>query len=239
MPARFIALLLLFLSGQILAAELKPFSATYTASYNGIGVTATRELSGRNNSWRLDFNADSLFADIREYSRFGIEQGRLIPQHYEYHRTGLGRDKHTVLNFEPKEGEPAQRRVVNVSNAKRTLENAPENVLDKINYPLQLALDVANKKKDLEYQVADGRKIREYKFTVAGTEKLQTPLGLIETIKVERVRDGDSERETIIWLAPKWNYALVKLMQQEEDGETYQIALTKLSIDGKNIASSQ
>lgn len=225
----------LFLIGsQALAAELEPFSATYSASFNGIGVTAKRELSGRDDSWRLDFSADSLFADIREYSRFGSDNGRLVPQHYEYHKTGLGRDRHTVLNFEP-----AERRVINLSNAERTLQNAPENVHDKISYQLQLALDVASGNKELNYQVADGRKIREYEFVVAGTEKLQTPLGLIEAVKVQRVRDGDSERETTIWFAPQWNYALVKLMQREDDGETYQISLTKLSIDGKSITASQ
>ncbi|SEA30133.1 DUF3108 domain-containing protein [Microbulbifer marinus] len=240
MPARIFAFFLmllssqLLLSGQLLAAELQPFSATYSASFNGIGVTAKRELSGKSNNWRLDFSADSLFAKISEYSRFGSRDGQLIPHHYEYHKTGLGRDKHTVLNFEPN-----QNRVVNVSNAKRTLENAPQNVQDKISYQLQLALDIANNKQDLVYQVADGRKIRKYKFAVAGTEKLQTPLGPVEAIRVERVRDGDSERETIIWFAPKWNYALVKLMQQEEDGKTYQISLTKLSINGNNVSANQ
>ncbi|SHF97278.1 Protein of unknown function [Microbulbifer donghaiensis] len=234
MPARIIiTFFLMFLSGQLLAAELQPFSATYSASFNGIGVTAKRELSGRSNNWRLDFNADSLFAKISEYSRFGSKDGQLIPHHYEYHKTGLGRDKHTVLNFEP-----TQNRVVNVSDKKRTLENAPKDIQDKVSYQLQLALDVANNKEDLTYQVADGRKIREYKFAITGKERLSTPLGPIETIKVERIREGDSDRETIIWFAPEWNYALVKLMQQEEDGKTYQISLTKLSIDGKSISSN-
>jgi len=249
MPSRFsrrfprplfcLAISLLFLSGQALAAELRPFSATYSASFNGIGVTAKRELSGRNGNWRLDFNADSLFADISEYSRFRKDKGQLSPLHYEYHKTGLGRDRHTVLNFEPRQGEAVGRRVVNLSDAERTLENAPEDIQDKISYQLQLALDIAAGKKELKYQVADGRKVREYEFAVAGTEKLQTPLGPVDTIKVQRLRDGDTERETTIWFAPQWNYALVKLMQREEDGKTYQISLTKLTIDGKSVAASQ
>lgn len=216
------------------ASTLTPFSATYSASYSGIGVTAKRQLSGGNNNWRLDFSADSFLADIREYSRFAVSEQALTPQHYEYHRTGLGRDKHTVLNFEADKG-----RVENVTDKKRSLENAPTDVQDKITYQLQLALDVAAGRKKLEYRVADGRKIREYKFAVAGKEKLQTPLGSVETIRVERVREGDAERETVIWFAPGWNYALVKLMQQEEDGKTYQINLTELSIDGKNINAHQ
>lgn len=237
MPLRFLAFSLFALFTASTLAQnagepLKPFTATYAAKYSGIGVTATRELSGSGDNWRLDFNAHSLFADIREYSRFADAADRLSPRHYEYHKTGLGKDRHTILNFE-------QGRVINVSDKSRTLENAPDHIQDKLSYQLQLALDVAAGKKVLNYQVADGKRIREYKFSVAGREVLQTPLGKIETIKVQRVREGDSDRETSIWFAPEWNYALVKLMQQEEDGKTYQISLTKLSIGGKSISGGQ
>ncbi|WP_237066043.1 DUF3108 domain-containing protein [Microbulbifer guangxiensis] len=211
------------------ATELKPFQAVYEARYGALEVTATRSLSGKAGNWRLDFQADSFFADINEYSRFLNRDGQLSPMHYEYRRTGLGRDRHTSLNFEP-----AEKRVVNLTNAKRTLENAPEKIQDKISYQLQLALDVAAGKEDLEYVVTDGKKLREYRFRIAGEETLKTPLGAVKAIKVQRVREEDDDRETNIWFAPAWDYALVKL-EQEEDGETYQISLTELIIDGKNI----
>ncbi|GAA5525720.1 hypothetical protein Maes01_02292 [Microbulbifer aestuariivivens] len=239
MPFRKIASLVSFftvllslplLAPLVSAAELKPFRAVYEARYGAFEVTATRSLSGSADNWRLDFQADSFFADINEFSRFQNRDGQLSPLHYEYRRSGLGRRRHTALNFEQ-----ADKRVVNLTNTKRTLENAPEKTQDKISYQLQLALDVAAGKQDLHYLVADGRKIREYRFTVAGTEKLQTPLGEVETIKVQRVREDDG-RETNIWFAPAWNYALVKL-QQNEDDETYQIALTELTIDGKSISA--
>lgn len=239
MPLRIIALFFAILAGSAQAQSpqqeppLKPFVATYAARYSGIGVTAERKLSGSGANWQLDFNVDSLFASIREFSRFTRKGNQLTPQHYEYHKTGLGRDRHTVLSFEP-----AKRRVVNLNNPDRTLENAPRDVHDKITYQLQLALDVAAGKKDLHYQVADGKKIQDYKFSVTGREQLKTPLGLVETVKVERVRDDDGDKETTLWLAPQWNYALVKLMQQD-DGKTYQIALTDLTIDGKHVNTRQ
>lgn len=218
----------LLLAPIVSASDLKPFRAVYEARYGAFEVTATRSLSGSADNWRLDFQADSFFADINEYSRFLSQDGQLSPLHYEYRRSGLGRNRHTSLNFERGEN-----RVVNLTNADRTLENAPEKTQDKISYQLQLALDVAAGRQDLHYVVADGKKFREYRFTVAGKETLQTPLGEVETVKVQRVREDD-DRETNIWFAPAWNYALVKL-QQNEDGETYQIALTELIIDGKSI----
>ncbi|MCW8125210.1 DUF3108 domain-containing protein [Microbulbifer halophilus] len=212
------------------AQELKPFEATYEASYSGIGVTAVRKLSGEADNWRLQFNADSFFADIREFSRFDKRGGQLTPQHYEYHKTGLGSDRHKVLRFEPEE-----HRVINVRKEDRTLENVPARIQDKLSYQLQLALDIAAGKEELQYTVADGKKIRHYKFAVIGSETVKTSLGPVKATKVERVREEDADRETTIWFAPQWEYALVKLEQQEEDGKNYQISLTKLLIDGKTI----
>lgn len=211
---------------------LTPFSATYQAEFSGFGVTAVRTLSGNPQSWRLDFSAHSMFAKIEEYSRFAQKGLRLVPQHYDYQKSGLGKDRHTALSFEENAN-----RIVNVYDKSRSIDNAPQNIQDKISYQLQLAIDVANGRTPLKYQVADGKKIREYEFEIAGREKLKTPMGLIETIKVQRVRAEDAERVTNIWFAPEWNYALVKLMQQEDNGKSYQITLTKLSIDGKQVSA--
>ncbi|WP_227718170.1 DUF3108 domain-containing protein [Microbulbifer sp. Q7] len=215
---------------EIAPKVLLPFSATYEAKFSGFAVTAERKLTGSPASWRLDFSAHSMFAKIEEYSRFAQQGLQLIPQHYDYQKSGLGKDRHTALSFEDNAS-----RVVNVYDKSRSIEKAPANLQDKISYQLQLAVDVANQKTPLKYQVADGRKIRQYEFRVAGTENIKTPMGVIETVKVERVREAGAERVTNIWFAPKWNYALVKLWQQEDNGKSYQITLTKLSIDGKEV----
>ncbi|AWF83376.1 DUF3108 domain-containing protein [Microbulbifer sp. A4B17] len=227
-------LFLFLITGQAIAAELEPFKATYAARFNGISITATRELSGQDGNWRLDFDSSALFASIKEYSRFTSQGGHITPHHYEYRRKGLGRDRTTALNFEPSKG-----LVLNVHNPERNLEDAPPNILDKVSYQIQLALDIAAGKTDLQYKVADGKKIRDYKFNQVGTETLKTPLGPVETIKVARVRSKDSGRETTVWIAPQWNYALVKLIQREENGKRYQINLTNLSINGEKVAASQ
>lgn len=215
------------------SALLQPFTATYEAKFSGFGVTAERKLSGSPASWRLDFSANSMFAKIEEYSRFSQSGIQLIPQHYDYQKTGLGRDRHTALNFEAD-----QRRVINVYDKSRSIDNAPKHIQDKISYQIQLALDIAAGKKELKYDVADGKRIRQYEFQITGKEKINTPMGLIETIKVQRVRAQDAERVTDIWFAPQWNYALVKLKQQEDNGKTYQITLTKLSINGKAVSEN-
>lgn len=209
---------------------LTPFTATYEAKFSGFGVTAERKLSGSPASWRLDFSAHSMFAKIEEYSRFEQQGNHLIPQHYDYQKSGLGKDRHTALSFED-----SAKRVVNIYNKSRNIENAPTNIQDKISYQLQLAIDVASGKTPLKYHVADGKKIRVYEFEITGEEIINTPMGPVETIKVQRVRGQGAERTTNIWFAPQWNYTLVKLIQKEENGKSYQITLKNLSIDEKQI----
>ncbi|WP_288132261.1 DUF3108 domain-containing protein [Microbulbifer sp.] len=217
-------------SSDSTSSILQPFTATYEAKFGGFGVTAVRTLSGGPDSWRLDFSANSLFAKIEEYSRFSRQGTQLLPQHYNYKKTGLGRDRHTAFNFDH-----AKHRITNIYDKERSINDAPKDIQDKISYQLQLAQDVAAGKKNLEYRVANGKKIRHYKFRILGNESIKTPMGMVETVRVQRVREEDAERETDIWFAPEWNYALVKLSQQEEDGKSYQITLTKLTIDGAPV----
>lgn len=212
--------------------KLLPFTATYAAKFSGFGVTAKRELSASGGGWRLDFNVVSTFANIREYTRFTAKNAKLTPLHYEYHRAGLGKDRDTVLNFEY-----AERRVVNVGSRQDSLNDVPVDVQDKLSYQLQLGLDIAAGQKSFRYAVADGKKIRDYEFRLVGNEQVQTPIGLVDAVKVERVQ-SNKERVTHIWFAPRWNYALVKLSQRQGDGKNYQIILTKLSINGARVTAA-
>ncbi len=93
--------------------------------------------------------------------------------------------------------------------------------------------DLLNGQKNFTYQIADGGRLKEYKFMTVGEEMLDTPLGKVNTIKVKRSREND-ERVTYAWLAKDWNYLLVRL-QQEEKGEAYTIYIHTAILDGKAI----
>ena len=78
----------------------------------------------------------------------------------------------------------------------------------------------------MSYQIIEGEDVDTYDFRVLGEEKVRTQAGLINAIKVERVRDpGKSNRKTILWFAKDWDYLLVRLYQMETDGKEYQIML--------------
>jgi hypothetical protein len=196
-------------------------------------VTVTHELIPLDdNRHKLRFFADSLVASIEEVSIFSSPEDQLLqPQLYTYDRSGLGRDREARVTFDWE-----KRKVVNDINDNPWKMNVPLGTQDKVSFQIQLQRDlIAGKTENLAYTIADGGKIKEYQFAIVGNERLKTPLGQIDTVKIKRTRK-DSDRITYAWMAPKYSYLLVR-MQQEEDGDVYTINIDEAEIDGKKISS--
>lgn len=205
----------------------KDFKAKYEATLAGISIKATSQLNTLQNGRReLRFSAKSWVADIEESSQFEWNiQGHLVPIHYEYHRTGFGRDRHAILSFDW-----ADFKVTNNVQNKPWQMDIPPGALDKLSAQLQLRQDLVNKRSLRDYQVADGGKLKTYSYIVLGEEVLETSLGKLNTVKIRREKANSTKRSTIFWLAKDWDYLLVKLRQQEKNGKQYEINLASASI---------
>lgn len=226
-----LALLLISLSSRLGAAPLQPFNATYEANFNGIAVTATRSLSTRPDGLNeLRFSAKSWLATIEESSVFRWDTTRLQPQRYEYHRVGMGRDRHATVSFDWHKQE-----VTNDVAGKAWNMAVPTGALDKLSYQLQLQSDMLHQQPTPTYAVADGGKLKQYSFEVVKEEQLQTPVGLLNTIKIKRIRADREQRTTYLWLALDWDYLLVRLRQQETDGTHYEINLASADLNGQAV----
>lgn len=210
----------------------KAFNAEYKARFNGIPVTATRELKKlANGQQELRFSADSWLAKIEEFSQFKRnKEGQLVPLTYEYHRTGMGKDRHALINFDWTE-----KKVTNNVQKKAWVMDLPENTLDKLSYQVQLQQDLINEKPVLDYTVADGGRIKHYIFETLGEEILDTPIGKFQTVKIKRTRKNNNKRITYLWLAKNWNYLVVRIQQQELKGKPYEIILSGATVDGKKV----
>ncbi len=202
------------------ASELKPFRAEYVAEFQGLPVkargTRTLELLG-DNRYRLSSSADSLMVKVLEFSEFTIEGEQLIPIHYQYERKGIGRNK-----FEASEFDWDSALVTHDEGQTLLLPQT----LDKLSYQYQLRMDVAaainegTTEELLSYIIADEEKRKEYVFRIAGTETLSTPIGDLETIRVERIHDepddqDEPQRSTAMWLSGDHDYVLVRLLIEE------------------------
>lgn len=218
--------------GLLHAEQPKDFSAIYAAKIHGFQVMATRELKTlADGKKKLSFKAKSWLASIEESSEFDwSEQAQLVPNNYQYHRTGLGKDRHAALTFDWH-----NKRVTNDVQNKPWEMPIQEKVLDKLSYQVQLRSDLINQRPVLSYQVADGGRLKTYQFEVLGEEVLTTPLGQFHTVKVKRTRSSRKYRETYLWLAKDWDYLLVRLQQIEKGGARYEINLAQAELAGKTV----
>jgi Protein of unknown function (DUF3108) len=207
------------------------FDNEYKAKLYGFNITVNSRLSNiADNDYELVFNVDALIGSIKEKSHFQWNPltATIKPIDYTYRRTGLGKSKSAELLFDWKNKSVTNK----VDNSSWTMD-IEKNVQDKLSYQAQLQLDLMKGLNNFSYQIADGGRLKEYKFTIESEEILDTPLGKVNTVKVKRSRDND-ERITYAWLAKEWSYLLVRL-QQEEKGKVHTTYIQKASVNGKAI----
>ena len=220
------------------AYQLTPFSASYTADWKQVPISgsAERSLSQQGDQrWQLDFHASMLLASLTESSTFRLDNDAYLPLTYRFNRSGLGKSKQIEQDYDWKE-----KQVIGSNRGQPIRLPINRGILDKSTYQLALQQDVADGKKSMSYQVVDGDELETYDFRVLGIERVRTQAGLLEAIKVERVRDPtQSSRKTILWFAKDWDYLLVRLQQVEEDGKDYQIMLKDGTVNGKTVVGAK
>ncbi|TBU90006.1 DUF3108 domain-containing protein [Phytopseudomonas dryadis] len=225
---------LALLSLPAVAEELKPFSASYTADWKQLPVSgsAERSLQAQDDGrWLLSFKASMLVASLTEQSTFTVDGNSFLPQTYKFERSGLGKGKEVEFDFDW-----TQKQVIGSDRGDPVRFPLNRGMQDKSTYQLVLQHDVAAGQKSMSYQVVDGDEVETYDFRVLGEEVVRTKAGLIDAIKVERVRDPtQSSRKTILWFAKDWGHLLVRLHQVEKDGKEYQIMLKSGTVDGKTV----
>lgn len=207
--------------------ELVPHKAHYEGNFE-VGMRlngeAIRELERlEDGQWRLSVKASTWLARSSESSRFQLHQGQIRPLHYHYERKVLGKKREATLSFNWDD-----LRVLNDVKPPPWSMAIPAHAHDRLSYQLQLRQDLAAGATELSYAVADGGRLKTYRFEVLGEETVQSPAGTFTALKVQRVRDPDNDRETLIWFAPERDYAIVKLLQVEPDGKRYELLLKSI-----------
>ncbi|MHB8983646.1 DUF3108 domain-containing protein, partial [Thiobacillus sp.] len=94
---------------------------------------------------------------------------------------------------------------------------------DALSLFFQLALDVPASDGQLGYTVFNGKKLREYRYASRGEVVLETALGPLRTLHLERVGAADGRFE--VWLAIDRHYLPVRLLRQDEAGDTIELQI--------------
>ena len=225
MKYRAFAMILLCVTLTAQAAPLKSYTATYTVNAFGVSIgKANREFKYDTNAGyelKMHTSSASMFLKM-EVDESSAGNSAYQPLHYRYTKK---KDKDIIkstADFDWK----ALTAVSHYKDSVYTLPLKPD-TQDKLSYQLQMQQDVMAGKKTFVYTLVDDKKIETYRFFMKGHETLKTALGEIDTIRMEKESDA-SKRSTTFWLAPKYDYMLVKLEHVEHGVSTTVVVDTLL-----------
>lgn len=194
------------------ALALEPFQASYQFSYNGKNMgTATRTLKqiGGNN-WSYVFAAKAgVIASATESSTFNLSSGHVTSSHFNRSSKILVHNNTLNIQFNP------GAKVINTKKDSTARSFAWKlGALDELNAEVQVREDLQAAGLKNTYLIADAKGLDARRFVKVGSENITTPYGTFTTIKV-RLEHSDPEKNTIFWLAPKLDYAPVKVMHND------------------------
>lgn len=215
------------------AALPERFDAQFVLSARGMDIGQTRWQLTPAGDGRYVYSSHSeaigvakLLRDerIEERSEWRFSRGGAVtPLHYTYTRSGGKRERAVQVRFDWQGG-----RVHNTLNGDSWSAPVEPGTLDKLVYVLELMRELANGAREATYEVADGGKVKTYRLKVVGEERVETVLGPLDTLVVERRRDDDNE-STVVWCAPALRYLPVKVEHREDEGT---VRLTLTGVDG-------
>jgi len=195
---------------------------TYETSRNGITlaeVTYALEHDGR--TYRVVETTKgrgmlSLMGTTKRTSRGTVTPQGLKPVEFTDERTGRSTaranfdwDKKTVtMQYK---GEP------------RT-EPLPPNASDRLAFVLDFAF--APQRKEVAFDLFDGRGQSRHVYTNGGADRVKVPLGEFDAVRFFRGSAGDDRSE--VWLAKDLGYLPVRVLVTEKDGTRYEQVATKI-----------
>ena len=202
----------LFLSQGLIAAELpNNLDLVYRVNVAGINIgTLNRQLRyAQNGHYRVtsETNATGIAAILmkdtyREESEFKVDNGMIYPLKY-----------HQAPDKKP---EKARIATFDWNNKKVSLNNdrvydIKPGVQDPASFLFfwMLAPPVEGEKGTIS--LVDGKRMTQYIFKIIGHEKVATLWGEINTLRIERQKEGSPNKILRMWLATDRNYVPVKI----------------------------
>ena len=215
-----LALVLFGLIGisKALATEIQPYSANYSAKFNGMEIEAHHQLTQLDSGqYRQTLKASNILGNINEQAVFKlVSSTEVVPINYSYKRSLLGskRAEKQVFDWSNQQMQYSKK------NRVSTIPIKP-GYLDIITQRLQLRLDLQAGKEHFSYPVISRGKLKLYDYEIVSYAILDTSLGPLNTVQVQRIRQGN-KRQTKIWFATDWNYLAVKL-ELIKDGDSHKM----------------
>ncbi len=156
---------------------------------------------------------------LSEQANGEYRDGEFWPLSYLQRRKD-GDESHTVkLTFEWEEGTL----LAQDNNERVTLALSP-GVIDPLSLHIVVMHDLQEGRTPREYTLADKTELKTYDVKVEGEENLDTPMGTIRAVRINRQKAGSS-RVTSFWFAPELDFLLVQISQNKEGSEILRMSI--------------
>jgi hypothetical protein len=159
-------------------------------------------------------------ARLEEVSSGRIVAGRFRPDQYR-HRRSNDEQRTLTVAFDWASGQAA----IDSADRPWTMQIPPA-AQDKLAVLLALRADLAAEAAELSYPVADGGRLKTYRYARAGTEEVALAGGSWTSVLLTRVKD-EGEIDYRLWLAPELDYLPVRV-ERSENGSHYRMELTAI-----------
>lgn len=203
----------LSLAGAATAAPPQRVEIGYEMARNGLVLAeVTQRLEHDGRSYRLSETwkgkgALSLRGEANRSSEGTVVADGLRPRKFEDKRSGRDTQK---AEFDP---------VAKTATLQRQ---------DRLSFMWTFAFSPP--KGPVMVKVTDAKGSTDYTYEPVGRERVKTPAGEFDALKLVKRRDKPEDRVTEIWLAAERNYIPVRLLVVDKDGTRLDTLASKISV---------
>ena len=211
------------------AYRAKAFTADYVVFRNGKNLgTANIKFSDIGNG-RWELRTHTIGTGIAAIAGVEIHERSLI-------RWNEGKPETIDYGFSQKTGWKDKQRSITVNAQNNTIASQDKEktyslkyqpgVLDRHAITIAIMQDLSQGKRgDLIYPVADRDELNTQLYRLIGNEKMQTALGILNAVKVQRIRENANGKTTTLWLASDKQFIPLRIEQIEGNGDTTEMRI--------------
>ena len=216
---KYLGILFILISSDLSAQEIPDYKGEYVFTNSRVSMQGIRELITHDDEGKrtIQFNAKFPLGRIKIISDFSETDNRITStKYYVDVKWTLISDKRT-LNFDPASGTLTSKGKFEWSQA--LIEN--ENVFDPLNVQIQIRKNVIAGLMEFSLMLPDLKTgaIEANNYKVIDNGNFEVDGTNYSCIIVERIRLQD-DRTTRYFLAPDLDYLIIKVEDQDQDGDT-------------------
>jgi hypothetical protein len=218
-------------AGAAAAQPPHKVTLTYELSYNGIAaaeLTEVLEHDGKQFTLTSVGRGTGIGALLyrgaaRRWCRGEITASGLRPLEYRDQR---GDGPAAVARFDWDRGTLTQERGGN-SETTAMVPALQDRLSFLYNYAFQSPPDL-KPGREIKVTLTDGKGLTRFRYRVAGPERLTTPAGEFETVRLVKQRENQDDKGTELWFASGRDYLPVRILVVAKDGVRIDQMLTRI-----------